>query len=161
MDASVPMKSRSSFRSTTKRTDCRACSSASTRRSTGSKTPYEVVFIDDGSRDRSAALLSRTVTQRRPDVTRAIHARRQLPASIMAMHGRLLEHARGQIGSSLWTPTCRIRPRKSAKLHGGHATKATTTSAAIRRHAQGQSSGGSSASKRDEPRARTHHAHQA
>jgi undecaprenyl-phosphate 4-deoxy-4-formamido-L-arabinose transferase len=35
------------------------------------KTPYEVVFVDDGSRDRSAAMLA-DQHARRPDVTRVI-----------------------------------------------------------------------------------------
>jgi undecaprenyl-phosphate 4-deoxy-4-formamido-L-arabinose transferase len=35
------------------------------------RVPYEVIFIDDGSRDRSAALL-REQFQRRPDVTRVV-----------------------------------------------------------------------------------------
>ena len=37
----------------------------------GLGTPYEVVFINDGSRDRSAALL-REQYEQRPDVTRVI-----------------------------------------------------------------------------------------
>jgi undecaprenyl-phosphate 4-deoxy-4-formamido-L-arabinose transferase len=35
------------------------------------RVPYEVIFVDDGSRDRSAALL-REQFQRRPDVTRVV-----------------------------------------------------------------------------------------
>jgi undecaprenyl-phosphate 4-deoxy-4-formamido-L-arabinose transferase len=35
------------------------------------KTPYEVIFVNDGSRDRSAALL-REQFQKRPDVTRVV-----------------------------------------------------------------------------------------
>jgi len=35
------------------------------------KTPYEVIFVNDGSRDRSAALL-REQYQKRPDVTRVV-----------------------------------------------------------------------------------------
>ena len=48
---------RSSFRSTTRRRACRRCSRGCIRRSTRSASRYEVIFVNDGSRDRSAALL--------------------------------------------------------------------------------------------------------
>ena len=55
---------------------------------------YEVIYINDGSRDRSAALL-REQFERRPEVTRAI-----LLASNAGQHMAIMagfEHARGQI----------------------------------------------------------------
>jgi undecaprenyl-phosphate 4-deoxy-4-formamido-L-arabinose transferase len=55
---------------------------------------YEIIFINDGSRDRSAALL-REQFQRRPDVTRAI-----LLASNAGQHMAIMagfEHSRGDI----------------------------------------------------------------
>ena len=58
------------------------------------KASYEIVFIDDGSRDRSAAIL-REQFQRRPDVTRAI-----LLASNAGQHMAIMagfEHCRGDI----------------------------------------------------------------
>ncbi|MER2516857.1 MAG: glycosyltransferase [Candidatus Accumulibacter phosphatis] len=58
------------------------------------ETPYEVVFINDGSRDRSAALL-REQYQRRPDVTRAILLAANAGQHMAIMAG--FEHARGQI----------------------------------------------------------------
>lgn len=56
--------------------------------------PYEVIFINDGSRDRSAALL-REQYQQRPDVTRVI-----LFAANAGQHPAIMagfEHARGEI----------------------------------------------------------------
>jgi undecaprenyl-phosphate 4-deoxy-4-formamido-L-arabinose transferase len=58
------------------------------------ETPYEVVFINDGSRDRSAALL-REQYERRPDVTRAILLAANAGQHMAIMAG--FEHARGQI----------------------------------------------------------------
>ena len=58
------------------------------------KASYEIVFINDGSRDRSAAIL-REQFQRRPDVTRAI-----LLASNAGQHMAIMagfEHCRGGI----------------------------------------------------------------
>lgn len=58
------------------------------------QTTYEIIFINDGSRDRSAALL-REQFQRRPDVTRAI-----LLASNAGQHMAIMagfEHSRGSI----------------------------------------------------------------
>lgn len=57
-------------------------------------TPYEVVFINDGSSDRSAALL-REQYERRPDVTRAILLAANAGQHMAIMAG--FEHARGQI----------------------------------------------------------------
>ena len=57
-------------------------------------TPYEVVFIDDGSSDRSAALLGEQY-ERRPDVTRAILLAANAGQHMAIMAG--FEHARGQI----------------------------------------------------------------
>ena len=53
----MPARFRSSFPSTTRKPACPRCSRASIRRSTRSRVPYEVIFVNDGSRDRSAALL--------------------------------------------------------------------------------------------------------
>ncbi len=58
------------------------------------RTSYEIIFIDDGSRDRSAALL-REQFQHRPDVTRAI-----LLASNAGQHMAIMagfEHSRGEV----------------------------------------------------------------
>ena len=60
----------------------------------GLGTPYEVVFINDGSRDRSAALL-REQYEQRPDVTRAILLAANAGQHMAIMAG--FEHARGQI----------------------------------------------------------------
>ena len=54
---------------------------------------YEVVFINDGSRDRSAALL-REQFQRRPDVTRVILFNGNFGQHMAIMAG--FEHARGE-----------------------------------------------------------------
>ncbi len=61
----------SSSRSTTRRTDLPRCSRACIPRWMRCGVPYEVIFVNDGSRDRSAALL-REQFQRRPDVTRVV-----------------------------------------------------------------------------------------
>ena len=56
--------------------------------------PYEVIFVNDGSRDRSAALL-REQWEKRPDVTRAI-----LLAANAGQHMAIMaafEHSRGEI----------------------------------------------------------------
>ncbi len=55
---------------------------------------YEVIFINDGSRDRSAALL-REQHQRRPDVTRVILFAANFGQHMAIMAG--FEHCRGQI----------------------------------------------------------------
>ncbi|MBL8473098.1 MAG: glycosyltransferase [Rhodocyclaceae bacterium] len=58
----------------------------------GLHTPYEVIFVNDGSRDRSAALLSQQYEER-PDVTRVL-----LFAANFGQHMAILagfEHSRG------------------------------------------------------------------
>ena len=69
--ARTAVLSRSSSPSTTRRRACPPSSRGSIRRSTRSASRYEVIFVNDGSRDRSAALL-REQFQRRPDVTRVV-----------------------------------------------------------------------------------------
>ena len=102
----------SSSPSTTRRPGSPRCSRACTRRSTRWASRYEIVFVNDGSRDRSAALL-REQFERRPDVTRvscstatSASTWRSSPASSTAAAS----------ASSRSTPTCRTRPRKSRKL---------------------------------------------
>ena len=56
---------------------------------------YEILFINDGSRDRSAALL-REQFQRRPDVTRVILFNGNFGQHMAIMAG--FEHARGSLG---------------------------------------------------------------
>ncbi|MFA6972205.1 MAG: glycosyltransferase [Gallionella sp.] len=56
-------------------------------------TSYEIVFINDGSRDRSAAIL-RTQFQQRPDVTRVILFNGNFGQHMAIMAG--FEHSRGQ-----------------------------------------------------------------
>jgi undecaprenyl-phosphate 4-deoxy-4-formamido-L-arabinose transferase len=55
--------------------------------------PYEIVFINDGSKDRSAALL-REQFQKRPDVTRVILFNGNFGQHMAIMAG--FEHARGR-----------------------------------------------------------------
>ena len=62
---------RSSSRSTTKKRGCRHSSRRLYPALDALQIAYEIVFINDGSRDRSAALL-REQFQKRPDVTRVI-----------------------------------------------------------------------------------------
>jgi undecaprenyl-phosphate 4-deoxy-4-formamido-L-arabinose transferase len=57
-------------------------------------TPYEVIFINDGSRDRSAALL-REQWQKRPEVTRIILLAANAGQHMAIMAG--FEHCRGEI----------------------------------------------------------------
>jgi undecaprenyl-phosphate 4-deoxy-4-formamido-L-arabinose transferase len=57
-------------------------------------TPYEIVFINDGSRDRSAALL-REQFQKRPDVTRVILFNGNFGQHMAILAG--FEHCRGRI----------------------------------------------------------------
>src|SRR3982750_1668653 len=56
-------------------------------------TGYEVVFVNDGSRDRSAALL-REQFQKRPDVTRVVLFNGNFGQHMAIMAG--FEHCRGQ-----------------------------------------------------------------
>ena len=58
------------------------------------QTSYEIIFINDGSRDRSAAIL-REQFQRRPDVTRAILLAANAGQHMAIMAG--FEHSRGAI----------------------------------------------------------------
>ncbi len=58
------------------------------------KESYEVIFVNDGSRDRSAALL-REQFERRPDVTRAILLAVNAGQHMAIMAG--FEHSRGEI----------------------------------------------------------------
>lgn len=84
------------------------------------ETPYEVVFINDGSRDRSAALL-REQYERRPDVTRAILLAANAGQHMAIMAG--FEHARGQIivtlDADLQNPPEEIA-KVIAKMREGH-----------------------------------------
>lgn len=81
---------------------------------------YELLFIDDGSRDRSAALL-REQYQRRPDVTRVV-----LLAGNFGQHNAILagfERARGQmlitLDADLQNPPQEI-PRLIEQINAGH-----------------------------------------
>jgi len=56
-------------------------------------SPYEVIFVDDGSRDRSAALL-KDQFQRRPDVTRVIVLNANYGQHLAIMAG--FDHCRGE-----------------------------------------------------------------
>jgi undecaprenyl-phosphate 4-deoxy-4-formamido-L-arabinose transferase len=83
-------------------------------------TSYEIVFVNDGSRDRSASLL-REQFQRRPDVTRAV-----LFSSNFGQHMAILagfEHCRGDIvvtlDADLQNPPEEIG-RLLAKAREGH-----------------------------------------
>lgn len=70
---------------------------------------YEIVFVDDGSRDRSAKLLAEQF-ERRPDVTRVV-----LLNGNFGQHRAIMaafEHCRAT-ASSRSTQTCRTRPRTS------------------------------------------------
>ena len=75
----------------------------------GLDIPYEVVFVDDGSRDRSAPLL-RQQHKLRPDVTRVLLLRNNAGQHAAIMAG--FDAARGG-GWLRWTRTCRIRRRRS------------------------------------------------
>lgn len=55
--------------------------------------PYEVIFVNDGSRDRSAAIL-REQFQKRPDVTRVVMFNGNFGQHMAIMAG--FEHCRGQ-----------------------------------------------------------------
>jgi undecaprenyl-phosphate 4-deoxy-4-formamido-L-arabinose transferase len=82
--------------------------------------PYEIVFVNDGSRDRSAALL-RSQFERRPDVTRVV-----LFAGNFGQHRAILAgfaHARGRhvitLDADLQNPPEEIG-RVVAQLDAGH-----------------------------------------
>jgi undecaprenyl-phosphate 4-deoxy-4-formamido-L-arabinose transferase len=81
---------------------------------------YEVIFVDDGSRDRSVALL-REQFERRPEVTRVV-----LFTANFGQHRAILagfEHARGRylitLDADLQNPPEEI-PRLLAELDAGH-----------------------------------------
>jgi undecaprenyl-phosphate 4-deoxy-4-formamido-L-arabinose transferase len=81
---------------------------------------YEVIFVDDGSRDRSVALL-REQFERRPEVTRVV-----LFAANFGQHRAILAgfaHARGRylitLDADLQNPPEEI-PRVLAELDAGH-----------------------------------------
>jgi undecaprenyl-phosphate 4-deoxy-4-formamido-L-arabinose transferase len=81
---------------------------------------YEIVFVNDGSRDRSVALL-REQFERRPDVTRVV-----LFSGNFGQHRAILagfEHAHGRVvitlDADLQNPPEEI-PRLLAELDAGH-----------------------------------------
>src|SRR5271170_6859392 len=81
---------------------------------------YEVIFVDDGSRDRSVAML-REQFERRPEVTRVV-----LFTANFGQHRAILagfEHARGRylitLDADLQNPPEEI-PRLVAELDAGH-----------------------------------------
>ncbi len=82
--------------------------------------PYEIIFIDDGSRDRSVALLRRQY-QMRPDVTRVILLRANAGQHAAIISG--FEQARGKfvitLDSDLQNPPEEI-PKLVEKLDEGH-----------------------------------------
>ena len=81
---------------------------------------YEIIFVNDGSRDRSAALL-REQFARRPDVTRAILLAANAGQHMAIMAG--FEHARGEIivtlDADLQNPPEEIG-KLVAKMREGH-----------------------------------------
>ena len=104
-------------------------------------TPYEIVFVNDGSRDRSAAIL-REQFQRRPEVTRVI-----LFSANFGQHMAILagfEHCRGDIvvtlDADLQNPPEEIA-NLVAKMREGHDYVGTIRllrqDSAWRRHASG------------------------
>lgn len=86
----------------------------------GMGVTYEVVFVNDGSRDRSAALL-REQYQQRPDVTRVILFAANFGQHMAIMAG--FEHCRGSIvvtlDADLQNPPEEI-PRLVAKMEEGY-----------------------------------------
>ncbi|WP_291994847.1 glycosyltransferase [Candidatus Accumulibacter sp. ACC003] len=83
-------------------------------------TSYELIFVNDGSSDRSAAVL-REQFERRPDVTRAILLAANAGQHMAIMAG--FEHARGQIivtlDADLQNPPEEIG-KLITKMHEGH-----------------------------------------
>lgn len=81
---------------------------------------YEVIFVNDGSRDRSAALL-REQFERRPDVTRAVLLANNAGQHMAIMAG--FEHSRGEIvvtlDADLQNPPEEIG-KLIAKMREGH-----------------------------------------
>ena len=89
-------------------------------------TPYEIVFVDDGSRDRSAAMLA-DQHARRPDVTRVI-----VLSGNFGQHRAILAgfaHVRGQrvvtLDADLQNPPEEI-PKLVAKMDGNDLPNAQT-----------------------------------
>src|SRR5512135_2534035 len=74
--------------------------------------PYEIVFVNDGSRDRSAAIL-RQQFQKRPDVTRVILFGANFGQHMAIMAG--FEHCRGSRIVTL-DPDLQNPPEEIAKL---------------------------------------------
>jgi undecaprenyl-phosphate 4-deoxy-4-formamido-L-arabinose transferase len=83
-------------------------------------TPYEVLFVNDGSRDRSAALL-REQFQKRPDVTRVILFNGNFGQHMAILAG--FEHCRGErivtLDADLQNPPEEIG-KLLAKMDEGH-----------------------------------------
>src|SRR5574341_2598895 len=83
-------------------------------------TTYEVIFVDDGSRDRSPAELRRQF-ELRPDVTRVIMFARNWGQHLAIMAG--FERCRGERGvtldADLQNPPEEI-PKLLAKMDEGH-----------------------------------------
>jgi undecaprenyl-phosphate 4-deoxy-4-formamido-L-arabinose transferase len=101
--------------------------------------PYEVIFIDDGSKDRSAALL-REQFQRRPEVTRVIVFNANFGQHMAIMAG--FERCRGErvvtLDADLQNPPEEIG-RLLAKMDEGHdyvgGVRAERHDTAFRRYA--------------------------
>ncbi|HEB86158.1 MAG TPA: glycosyltransferase [Gammaproteobacteria bacterium] len=81
---------------------------------------YEIIFVDDGSRDRSAALL-REQYQQRPDVTRVVYLRANAGQHAAILAG--FEYARGTymvtLDADLQNPPEEM-PKLVAELDKGH-----------------------------------------
>jgi len=81
---------------------------------------YEIVFVNDGSKDRSAGILAKHV-ELRPDVTRAVLFHSNFGQHMAIMAG--FEHVRGQIAvtldADLQNPPEEI-PRLVAAIRAGH-----------------------------------------
>jgi len=84
------------------------------------RRPYEVVLVDDGSRDRSPALL-RTQYQSRPDVTRVVYLRANAGQHAAILAG--FDHAAGDrlitLDADLQNPPEEI-PKLLAAMDQGH-----------------------------------------
>ncbi len=82
--------------------------------------PYEVIFVNDGSRDRSGAML-REQFQKRPDVTRVIYFAGNFGQHMAIMAG--FEHVRGRrvvtLDADLQNPPEEIA-KLLAKMDEGH-----------------------------------------
>ncbi len=93
--------------------------------------PYEIIFVDDGSKDRSPAML-REQFQHRPEVTRVVLLRANAGQHAALLAG--FEQARGRyvitLDADLQNPPEEI-PRILEKMDGGHDYVGS-----IRRHRQ-------------------------